>query len=57
MVRIQQLLHRHAERQKARTPYLELILKNLNLNIAVTAWRLTPRGSEFTLAFLEKVFK
>ena len=27
------------------------------LNIAVTAWRLTPRGPELTMAFLEKVFK
>ncbi len=27
------------------------------LNVAVTAWLLTPRGPELTLEFLEKVFK
>ena len=27
------------------------------MNVAITAWLLTPRGPELTMAFLEKVMK
>jgi uncharacterized membrane protein YsdA (DUF1294 family)/cold shock CspA family protein len=49
----QQTLRHKSRKKEFQGEYKFIVI----LNVAVTAWFLTPRGPELTMTFLEKVFK
>ncbi len=52
------LVAQQALRHKSRKAEFQGVFKiTVVLNVAVTAWLLTPHGPELTMAFLERVFK